>query len=137
MEPIKTIAFIDENTSYTANFTLKLTESPSPSGFKKILITSNDYDEYNTNVIIEKKDNKIIFHIKPKNDQVKIAFYLYKNNKRIDTQWYSSNFSYILDKNKYGKGKYKIGYFVIKDTTKNPSKSTKKESGYSKVIEVK
>ena len=92
---------------------------------------------YGTRVLINNKNDIVDFTVKPKSEDVKIAFYLYKDGKRIDTQWYSKNFSYKLNKQKFGKGKYHIGYFIVDGTTEDPAKSKKKKSGYSKVIEVK
>lgn len=137
MKPIKTIAFIDQNKSYSANFELSLIKSPSLEGFKELPVDNNALDKYTTRVLIQEDDKNIIFLLKPKSENVQIAFYVYKDNKRIDTQWYSKNLSYKLEKQKFGKGKYKVGYFIISDTEKKPTKSEKKESGYSKVIEVK
>ncbi len=88
-------------------------------------------------ILINDKNDSIDFTVKPKSKNVTVAFYLYKDGKRIDTQWYSKNFSYKLDKQKYGKGKYKVAYFIVSNNEKGPAKSEKKESGYSKVIEIK
>lgn len=137
MKPVKTIAFIDHNRSYSADFELELIKSPSLTGFKKLFINNDALDKYTTKLSIKENDKNIVFLIKPKTENVKIAFYLYKDGKKIDNQWYSKNFSYKLDKQKFGKGKYKVVYFIVSDNEKDPAKSKKKESGYSKVIEVK
>ena len=88
-------------------------------------------------ILINDKNDIIDFTVKSKSEDVTIAFYLFRNGKRVDTQWYSKNLSYKLDKQKFGKGKYKVAYFIVSNNKKDPSKSEKKESGYSKMIEIK
>jgi len=82
------------------------------------------------------KDTFIEFKVNPKSSDTKIAFYLYKDDKHIDTKWYSKEFFYKIEKNKYGPGKYKTRYFIVDDNITNPGKNEKKEIGYSKVIEI-
>lgn len=120
-----------------ADFELKLVELPSLSGFNKLPISNDTIVEDEIKILIQKDDNYITFLVNPKSKDVKVAFYLYKDDKRIDTQWYSKNFTYKIDKKKYGKGKYKVRYFIVSDSVENSAKSKKKETGYSKVIEVK
>ncbi len=67
---------------------------------------------------------------------ISAAFYLYKNNKRVDTQWYSDNLRYKLDKLKLGVGKYKIRYFIINKNISNKAESKDKISDYSKSITI-
>ncbi|HIP13449.1 MAG TPA: acyltransferase [Arcobacter sp.] len=88
-------------------------------------------------VTIDTDKDSVTCIINPKKANVLVAFYLYKDDKRIDTQWYSSDFSYKIDKKKYGKGKYRIRYFVISANSSNPSKAKKLISGYSKYIILK
>ncbi len=96
----------------------------------------NQKQTYRKRIAIDDHDSFVDFIIKPESNSVKIAFYLYKNNKRIDTQWYSKNFSYRLDKKKYEKGKYKIRYFVIKENAESPGKAEKLETGESKQLDL-
>ncbi len=133
MRPAKTIAFIDRNTSYSANFELELTFSPVLKGYKKILVNIDK-----VKISIQNNTTNFTFHISPNliKTNLKIAFYLYKDGKHIDTQWYSKNFTYKLDKQKYGKGKYKIRYFIVDGNADNPEKAKKLGTGYSKYIEI-
>lgn len=73
----------------------------------------------------------IEFVLKPESKNVVAAFYLYKGGEKIDTQWYSKCFSYKLDSNRFGPGKYRIRYFIVDESEKDPGKSKKKEQGYS------
>ena len=57
-----------------------------------------------TLVNIQKHSNNIVFTITPKPKNMHVAFYLYKDDKRIDTQWYSNNFTYVFNKKKIWKG---------------------------------
>ncbi len=101
---------------------------------------TNRKQEYRTDITLTSiihSSNFIEFKIKPPSKNVKIAFYLYKDGNRIDIQWYSKDFSYNLDKKKYGKGQYQIAYFIIKDDIKDPTKSKDKETGYSDYIKIK
>ena len=86
-------------------------------------------------VLVRDNNNFIEFNLKLKSQNVIVAFYLYKNNKRVDTQWYSKNFSYKLDKGKFGKGKYKIRYFTVGENTKNLTNSVKTD-GFSEEIDI-
>lgn len=88
-------------------------------------------------VTIDTNNDSVIYTISPKKTNVLVAFYLYKDDKRIDIQWYSKNFSYKIDKQKYGKGKFRIKYFIVNANTSNPSKAKKLTSGYSKYIILK
>jgi len=93
---------------------------------------------HNSKVKVEIKNNtdKIIFHVfsKQTKKNLKVAFYLFKDGVRVDKQWYSENFTYTLNKQKYGSGKYRIKYFIITGNVNNPSKKKEKETGYSKYI---
>ncbi|NOQ14558.1 MAG: acyltransferase family protein [Methyloprofundus sp.] len=89
---------------------------------------------YHTHVLIKNENDIVKFIVKPTSDDVNIAFYLYKNDNRIDTQWYSKKFSYILDKNKYGKGIFKVRYFIVDALNSNPGKATKIEANFSQAI---
>lgn len=84
---------------------------------------------------VESQDH-ILFIVHPKNNNKKVAFYLYKNNKHIDTQWYSKNMSYTLDKKLHGKGEYKITYFIVDENDEDPGKSENKEIGTSRNITI-
>ena len=42
-----------------------------------------------------------------------------------------------LIKKKYGKGKYRIRYFIVNNNLKKPEKSKNKKSGYSEYIKIK
>jgi len=88
-------------------------------------------------VTIKNTNNSVTYTINPKEANTQVAFYLYKNDKRIDTQWYSKNLSYKLDKQKFGKGKYRVGYFIVNEKAKDPGKAKKIESGFSEYIEIK
>jgi len=88
-------------------------------------------------LLVKDEKNSIIFTVSSKFKNVKVAFYLYKNGKRIDTQWYSKSLSYKLNKKQYGKGKYKVKYFIVDKNIENPGKTTKFESSYSKEIWIK
>lgn len=132
--PAKTIAFITEVDSdmYFADFNLELISSPIledyqvlPLNYKKKRISAQN----TTTDIID-------FIINPDKKDVKIAFYLYKDDKRIDTQWYSKNFTYKFDKRKYQDGKYRIRYFVVDASSDNPGKAKKLETGFSEYIMV-
>ncbi len=134
MHPAKTIAFINNaNNIYSTHFELKLIHSPRIKGYKKLLTIDN-----NTKITIQDQKNNIIFNVSinlMKKD-FQIAFYLYKDNKRIDTQWYGTKFTYSLNKQKYGKGIYKIKYFIVDGNSSTPGNSKKFEIGYSKEIQI-
>ena len=85
-------------------------------------------------VEIEKYDTTINFIVRSKTGDKKVAFYLYKNNKRIDTQWYSKEMTYILDKKTHSAGVYKVKYFLVDENDADPANSTKKEIGESEII---
>ena len=88
------------------------------------------------NVFINNTNKFIGFTIQPKLKDVQIAFYLFKDGKRIDTQWYSKNFSYKLNKQEHGKGRYKIQYFLVNAKHINPGEAEDKDIGFSKIIEL-
>lgn len=46
-------------------------------------------------VYIQNNTDEITFHVFPKQN-LQVAFYLYKDGVRIDTQGYSKNFTYTL-----------------------------------------
>ena len=133
MRPAKTISFSNTNTPYIADFKLDLVTSPNLDGYEEMPIT---LDKVEVNI----KDNldEIIFNILPVApvSNLQVAFYLYKDGKRIDTKRYSKEFFYKLKKDKYGSGKYRIRYFIVDDNVKNPWKSKKKKMGYSKYIDI-
>lgn len=133
MRPAKTIAFIDRNASYSANFELKLISAPVLKGYKKIPLNQDKVE-----ISIQNNTTDFAFHIFPNllKANLQVAFYLYKEGKRVDTQWYSKNFIYKLDKQKYGKGKYRIRYFIVDGNADNPEKAIKLGTGYSKYIEL-
>lgn len=91
---------------------------------------------HRTYVSITEKGSYIDFLAHPEKEDAQIAFYVYKNNKKIDTQWYSENPLYRLDKKKFGKGKYRIRYFIVKSDVENPGKSKNKERGFSDYVQV-
>ncbi len=134
MRPAKTIAFIGRNTSYSADFELELISSPVLKGYKKIPVNIDK-----VKISIQNNTTNFTFHISPNliKTNLKIAFYLYKDGKHIDTQWYGNNFIYKLDKQKYRKGKYRIRYFIVDENADNPERAKKLETGYSKYIELK
>jgi len=89
------------------------------------------YSKLNINRTID----NMIFTVKPKNNKVKIAFYIYKNDIKVDTQWYSHNYTYVLNK-KYGDGKYLIKYFIVNETEKNLGKAQKIEIDFFPLVHV-
>ena len=89
-----------------------------------------------TRITIEENDNNILFIVDSTMKNTQIAFYIYKNDIRIDTQWHSKNFSYKLDRKKYGRGKYRIQYFITNENDKDPGNSDKKEIGYSEYVTI-
>ncbi len=97
---------------------------------------NNQQQIYRANIIINNKKGIVDFRVKPRSKYVNIAFYLYKDDKRIDIQWYSKEFSYTLDKQKHSKGRYKIRYFIVDENIKNPGKEKKIEQGFSEYIEL-
>ena len=88
------------------------------------------------NVFIRDNKSSLEFTIQPKSKDVQISFYLFKDNKKIDTQWYSNSFSYKLDKKIFGNGRYRVQYFIINNQEENPGKAEKKETGYSEFIDI-
>lgn len=92
---------------------------------------------YKPHIEIQDQENRVSFSFNPKPVNTQIAFYLYKNDRRVDTQWYSTNFTYTLDKQKYGAGQYKVGYFIVDENTTDPAKAKKLDVGYSKYVEIK
>ena len=73
----------------------------------------NQKQTYKTpTIIIKHEKNSVIFSLSSKYPNAQAAFYLYKNGKRVDTQWYSKQRSYILNKEKWGEGSYKVRYFI-------------------------
>ena len=90
--------------------------------------------DLNTYVKIEKYDTTINFIVKSKTNNKKVAFYLYKNNKRIDIQWYSKKMSYTLDKKIHTVGTYKVRYFLVHENDTDPANSTEKEIGESETL---
>lgn len=90
-----------------------------------------------TVIVIEEKNKSVVFQVKPKIKNIKMAFYLYKDDKRIDIQWYSQKFFYVLNKDKYSVGNYRIRYFVVDKDVNNPGKQKKIEQGFSEYMEIK
>lgn len=88
-------------------------------------------------IIIQKNDKITLFTVIPAKKNIQIAFYLYKNNIHIDTQWYSKNLSYTLDTTLHSEGIYKVKYFIVDDNIKDPGKSTEKIIGYSQSIDTR
>ena len=89
---------------------------------------------------IREKDKEIEFVLKPNNERVgniRVAYYLFKGNERIDVKWYSESYSYLLEKAKYGSGQYRIQYFIVDKSHKEPGKAKKLEQGYSAYVDVK
>ncbi len=86
------------------------------------------------NVDTKEDDSQIVFTVEQRNRDTRIAFYLYRDGERIDTKWYGKDFSYRLNKQKYGKGKYQIQYFIINGNIENPNDIKEKEIGYSKQV---
>ncbi len=83
--------------------------------------------------IEEDEDNDSIkFHVRTLFFNVQIAFYLFKDGKRVDVQWYSDKHVYILNKNRFGNGKYKIQYFLVDKKEKDPGSVEKLDMGLSK-----
>ena len=129
-----------KNTAKVINMHLERLES----GFQCELINENspqliytDTLKRITYVDIKEEIKTINFTVHTKNNDIKVAFYLYNGNKHIDTQWYSKNVSFILNKKKYGKGQYKVRYFIVNDNNDDPGNdSNKKEIGISKSVTV-
>lgn len=86
--------------------------------------------EYSASAYVKDMGEIITVTVKPVSLKAEIAFYLYKNGKRIDTQWYRESNIYILNKKKLGHGKYKIRFFI----KKRGSKTKEIEEGYSDTI---
>ena len=92
-----------------------------------------------TVVNIQENEKEIIFTVLPQYQDKKyqIAFYIFNGEKRVDTQWYSRNYSYVLDKKQFGKGIYRIKYFMVDEKEKEPAKGNKLDVGESADIEIK
>jgi len=131
MSPIQTIAFIRSGTFYSANYEIGLVGSPNIHNFKRMLVGATK-----TELEINENSNSITITVRPKWENVQMAFYLYRDGERIDTKWYSKEFYYTLDKSKYGSGEYKIKYFIVDEDEINPAQADKKESGYSEVFTI-
>ncbi len=89
---------------------------------------------------IREKEKEIEFVLKPSNERVgniRVAYYLFKGDERMDIKWYSESYSYLLEKAKYGSGQYRIQYFIVDKSHKEPGKAKKLEQGYSAYIEIK
>jgi len=89
--------------------------------------------------LIEESEKEVTFTIRPNAERagrVKVAFYLFRDDEAIDIQWYSENYTYRLDKNKYGKGKYRIQYFLIDKNEENPGKAKKLGIAYSDYVQI-
>lgn len=91
---------------------------------------------HRTTIKIEFQKDIVKFIVAPKSKKVNMAFYLYKDDKRIDTQWYSKRFSYTLKKEKYSAGTYRVRYFIVDENIKKPGKEKRIEQGFSKYIEI-
>ncbi len=89
-----------------------------------------------TPIEIKNDKNIISFIVHPQTDDKKVAFYLYKDDNRIDTQWYSKNMSYSMDKKVHGNGKYRVTYFITNENNQDPGNSSDKEVGNSESITV-
>ncbi len=87
-------------------------------------------------VTTQEDDTHIRFIVEFGIKETLIAFYLYRDDTRIDIQWYSDDFSYKLYKKKYGKGKYRIRYFVVDNKEEHLGKADKLDVGLSEYREV-
>ncbi len=108
-------------------------------GVKDLSVEINEVEQnqvFRDGVLIQDNGTFIEFILQLKSKKVKVAFYLYKDGNRVGTQWYSKNFSYKLDKQKFGKGKYRIRYFTVGENIENPA-SVIKIDGYSEYVEIK
>jgi peptidoglycan/LPS O-acetylase OafA/YrhL len=91
---------------------------------------------FKPHIEIKDQKNRVSFSLNPRPEDKQIAFYLYKDEKRIDTQWYSTNLTYKLDKKKFGPGKYRVRYFIVDEKEKDPGKAKKSETGFSDYVTV-
>lgn len=110
---------------------LKMLEQRSPAlrVFERI---DDQSHPYRTHIVVTgDNDKKVEFTIKPKPKDKKIAFYLYSDVERVDTQSYREDHVYILNKKKYGEGRYRVKFFIVDGDAEVPSKSEQKETGYS------
>ncbi|SEH06305.1 acyltransferase family protein [Candidatus Venteria ishoeyi] len=78
----------------------------------------------------------ITFTVEPQFKNVQVAFYVYREGKKIDTQWYSDKLSYKLSKKKFGKGRYRVRYFIVNNKIKDPGKYKNKEIGFSEFVQI-
>jgi len=91
---------------------------------------------YHAHIAIIDNDDLVEFSLKPKQKGKQIAFYLYKDGEHVDTQRYSKEHLYRLRKKKYGKGEYRVKFFIVNNVGRT-SKSKKKRTGYSNSYVVK
>ena len=86
---------------------------------------------------IQKDNNDYIFTVEANDEKVEYAFYLYKDNERIKTQWYTRNNNYVA--NLRESGTYKVAYFVVRESVENKGKanSEDKVSGFFEEIVIK
>ena len=110
---------------------LKMLELRSPA--LKVFERIDDQSHpYRTHIVLNgETDKKVEFTIKPKPKDKKIAFYLYSDFERVDTQWYSEDHVYILNKKKHGEGRYRVKFFILNGDAEVSNKSEKRETGYS------
>ena len=86
-------------------------------------------------VCIRRIDEGVEFIVYPFDDTpYKAAFYLYKEHRRIDIRWYDTQMHYILRKSDFGRGKYRVQYFLVPATCQDPGRSPHKITGFSKFV---
>jgi len=92
--------------------------------------------KYGVHVEVKEDKDSISFIVHPETNDKKIAFYLYNGDEHIDTQWYSKNMTYVVDKKMRGKGDYGVRYFLVNENDEDPGNTNNKQVGISKNIVV-
>ncbi len=89
---------------------------------------------------IKVNSDTIQFTIRPGSilcGKIQIAYYLFKDDEKIDMKWYSEDYNYVVDTKKYGSGTYRIQYFIVDKEHIDPGNAEKLNIAYSDNIDIK
>ncbi len=125
-----------KNTAKVVNSHLERMESEFRCELVDENLTTLVYIKNGIHVEVKENKDSVSFIVCLESDDKKIAFYLYDADNHIDTQWYSKNMSYVVDKKMRGKGEYGVRYFIVDENDEDPGNSNNKQVGISKKIVV-
>lgn len=112
MTNIKTIAFVDKNVSYHHGFILKLIKNNYSKHEACTLMKTSSWKLPKTKINFIEKDNDLYVNVRPVDENIEIAYYLYSESKKIDIKWYKPNNEYVIKNYRKRYRTLKLIYFL-------------------------